>query len=93
MNYSDFGVTCAEDLEQDEWSLTKPTFETPKGGVLTVVGIAGKSLRGGEIIHLSMLLMFKGPRVIRSGVVFHAKIKLSRRENSVWVLEVPEADY
>lgn len=42
MNYSDFGVTCAEELEQDEWSLTRPTFETPKGGVLTVVGWKGK---------------------------------------------------
>uniref|UniRef100_A0AAU7PHZ9 CapR homology domain-containing protein n=1 Tax=Salmonella phage SalP219 TaxID=3158864 RepID=A0AAU7PHZ9_9CAUD len=38
MNYSDFGVTCAEELEQDEWSLSMPTFQTPKGGVLTVVG-------------------------------------------------------
>lgn len=38
MNYSDFGVTCAEELEQDEWSLIGKTFETPKGGVLTVVG-------------------------------------------------------
>lgn len=42
MNYSDFGVTCAEELEQDEWSLTRPTFETPKGGVLTVVGWKGR---------------------------------------------------
>ncbi len=32
-------MTCAEELEQDEWSLTRPTFETPKGGVLMVVGI------------------------------------------------------
>lgn len=42
MNYSDFGVTCAEELEQDEWSLSRPTFETPKGGVLVVVGIGGR---------------------------------------------------
>lgn len=42
MKYTDFGVTCAEELEQDEWSLTRPTFETPKGGVLTVVGWKGR---------------------------------------------------
>lgn len=42
MNYRDFGVTCAEELEQDEWSLSRPTFETPKGGVLTIVGWKGK---------------------------------------------------
>ncbi|QKE60599.1 hypothetical protein KPP_11861 [Klebsiella phage KPP-1] len=46
MNYSDFGVTCAEDLEQDEWSLTRPTFETPKGGVLKVVGLIWVSSKG-----------------------------------------------
>ncbi|AFU63794.1 hypothetical protein [Salmonella phage SSE121] len=45
MNYSDFGVTCAEELEQDEWSLSRPTFETPKGGVLTVVGYNGRYRR------------------------------------------------
>lgn len=37
MNYSDF-----EKIEQDEWSLTRPTFPTPKGGTLTVVGWSGK---------------------------------------------------
>lgn len=42
MNYSDFGVSCAEELEQDEWSLSRPTFKTPKGGVLTVIGHNGK---------------------------------------------------
>lgn len=48
LNYTDFGVTCAEELEQDEWSLYggvdggRPTFETPKGGLLTVVGWKGK---------------------------------------------------
>ena len=44
MNYTDFGVKGPEELEQDEWSLHggedggRPTFETPKGGVLTVLG-------------------------------------------------------
>lgn len=33
MNYSDF-----PDIRQDDWSLTRPTFPTPKGGTLTVVG-------------------------------------------------------
>ena len=37
MNYSDF-----EKIEQDGWSLTRPTFPTPKGGTLTVVGWCGK---------------------------------------------------
>lgn len=37
MNYSDF-----EKIEQDEWSLTRPTFPTPKGGTLTVVGWSGR---------------------------------------------------
>lgn len=38
MNYSDF-----ENIEQDEWSLTRPTFPTPKGGMLTVVGWSGRN--------------------------------------------------
>lgn len=44
MNYADFGVSGPDELEQDEWSLHggedggRPTFETPKGGVLTVLG-------------------------------------------------------
>lgn len=37
MNYSDF-----EKIEQDKWSLTRPTFPTPKGGTLTVVGWSGR---------------------------------------------------
>lgn len=37
MNYSDF-----PDIQQDDWSLTRPTFSTPKGGTLTVVGWEGK---------------------------------------------------
>lgn len=37
MNYSDF-----PDIQQDEWSLTRPTFPTPKGGTLTVEGWSGK---------------------------------------------------
>ncbi|URC22596.1 putative endonuclease [Serratia phage vB_SmaM-Kashira] len=40
MNYSDF-----PDIQQDEWSLTRPTFPTPKGGTLTVIGLAGRRLR------------------------------------------------
>lgn len=38
MNYSDF-----DKIEQDEWSLTRPTFPTPKGGTLTVVGWSGRN--------------------------------------------------
>lgn len=38
MNYVDF-----EKIEQDEWSLTRPTFPTPKGGTLTVIGWCGKN--------------------------------------------------
>lgn len=38
MNYSDF-----DKIEQDEWSLTRPTFPTPKGGTLTVVGFVIES--------------------------------------------------
>lgn len=37
MNYSDF-----DKIEQDEWSLTRPTFPTPKGGTLTVIGWSGR---------------------------------------------------
>lgn len=37
MNYSDF-----PDIQQDEWSLTRPTFPTLKGGTLTVVGWSGR---------------------------------------------------
>lgn len=40
MNYSDF-----DKIEQDEWSLTRPTFRTPKGGILTVVGLVRKNDR------------------------------------------------
>lgn len=43
MNYADFGVSGPDELEQDEWSLTRPTFETPRGGVLTVLGWKGRS--------------------------------------------------
>lgn len=46
MNYTDFGVNGPDELEQDEWSLTRPTFETPKGGTLTVVGWKGRSGKG-----------------------------------------------
>lgn len=42
MNYTDFGVKGPEELEQDEWSLTRPTFETPRGGLLTVMGVHGR---------------------------------------------------
>lgn len=38
MNYSDF-----PDIQQDKWSLTRPTFPTPKGGALTVVGWEGRN--------------------------------------------------
>lgn len=41
MNYRDF-----EKIEQDEWSLTRPTFPTPKGGTLTVVGWSGRKTGG-----------------------------------------------
>lgn len=37
MNYSYFYK-----IEQDEWSLTRPTFPTPKGGELTVTGFYRK---------------------------------------------------
>lgn len=37
MNYSDL-----QQIQQDEWSLSRPTFVTPKGGILTVVGWSGK---------------------------------------------------
>lgn len=42
MNYADFGVSGPEDLEQDEWSLTEPVLETPKGSILSVKGHNGK---------------------------------------------------
>lgn len=55
LNYTDFGVTCAEELEQDKWSLTRPTFKTPGGGVLAVVGMAGKQKGGVKcyVVHCS----------------------------------------
>lgn len=45
MNYSDF-----DKIEQDEWSSTRPTFPTPKGGVLTVVGWIRKNGRSKQYI-------------------------------------------
>ena len=78
MNYSDFGVTCAEELEQDEWSLMRPTFETPKGGVLTVVGIAGRGNRGVKsyVIHCSQCI--KDRELFGDGVFASQKGNLKR---------------
>ena len=43
MKYSDFGATCAEDLEQDDWTKTKPTFHDGKIKVLGKINISAKS--------------------------------------------------
>lgn len=62
MNYSDFGVTCAEELEQDEWSLHggvnsgRPIDQSLFGGIRTVLGWKNYASNGSSklyIIHCS----------------------------------------
>ena len=57
LNYTDFGVKGPEELEQDEWSLHggedggRPTFETPKGGNLEVIGRVKKVDRKARYVY------------------------------------------
>lgn len=68
MNYSDFGVTCAEELEQDEWSLIGKTFETPKGGVLTVVGLLSKDKYSSKTYLVKCSLCAADPELFGDGI-------------------------
>ena len=78
MNYSDFGVTCAEELEQDEWSLSRPTFETPNGGVLTVVGWKGKECGKVKLYVVFCPVCARDPELFGQGVFRKTKGKLKR---------------
>ena len=80
MNYTDFGVNGPDELEQDEWSLTRPTFETPKGGVATLVGWKGRQGSAKRyVIHCS--LCASDSEVFGEGVFYVSKGRLT---NSVF---------
>lgn len=72
MNYSDF-----EKIEQDEWSLTRPTFPTTKGGTLTVVGWSGR-MKDSTKNYIVECSLCKGDKELNGeGVYRCTKSKLS----------------
>jgi predicted nucleic-acid-binding Zn-ribbon protein len=50
MNFSDFGIKDESELEQDKFSLSKPTFG--KDNQLTVIGWKGKESSGNKVLFL-----------------------------------------
>lgn len=70
MNYSDF-----DKIEQDEWSLTRPTFPTPKGGTLTVVGWSGKSAGGNKLYLVKCSLCSNDADLFGDGIFRNEKLK------------------
>lgn len=85
MNYTDFGVKGPEELEQDEWSLHggedggRPTFETPKGGVLTVLGVIGAYVC--ENLYLvTCSSCAQDPELFGDGVFRSCKTSLRRKQ-------------